>query len=67
MIERNQNMSSIFESRNTPVMGEYEVVVLGGGPSGIAAAAAAARSGRSTILVERYGFLGGSGTAACMR
>lgn len=66
MIERNQNMSSIFESRNTPVMGEYEVVVLGGGPSGIAAAAAAARSGRSTILVERYGFLGGSGTAACI-
>ena len=45
-------------------MGEYEVVVLGGGPAGIAAAAAAARSGRSTILIERYGFLGGSGTAA---
>ena len=66
MIERNQNMPSIFESRNTPAMGEYEVVVLGGGPSGIAAAAAAARSGRSTILVERYGFLGGSGTAACI-
>lgn len=34
------------------------------GPAGIAAAAAAARSGRSTVLVERYGFLGGAGTAA---
>src|SRR5215210_3414090 len=50
--------------RNTPVLGEHEVVVLGGGPAGIAAAAAAGRAGRSTILVERYGFLGGAGTAA---
>lgn len=52
------------ESRKTPIFGEYEVVVLGGGPAGIAAAAAAGRSGRSTILIERYGFLGGAGTAA---
>ncbi|HZY16543.1 MAG TPA: FAD-dependent oxidoreductase [Ramlibacter sp.] len=51
-------------SRQTPVHGEYDVVVLGGGPAGIAAAVAAARSGRSTLLVERYGFLGGMGTAA---
>jgi hypothetical protein len=49
---------------DTPVFGEYDVVVLGGGPAGIAAAAAAARAGRSTLLVERYGFLGGMGTAA---
>jgi hypothetical protein len=51
-------------ARTTEVLGEHEVVVLGGGPAGIAAAAAAARAGRSTILVERYGFLGGAGTAA---
>jgi hypothetical protein len=48
----------------TPVFGDYDVVVLGGGPAGIAAAVAAARAGRSTLLVERYGFLGGMGTAA---
>lgn len=51
-------------SRETPVFGEFDVVVLGGGPSGIMAAAAAARAGRSTLLVEGYGFLGGMGTAA---
>jgi hypothetical protein len=51
-------------SRETPVLGEYEVVVLGGGPAGIAAAVTAARTGRSTLLIERCGFLGGMGTAA---
>jgi hypothetical protein len=51
-------------SRETPVYGDYEVVVVGGGPAGIAAAIAAGRSGRSTIVIERYGFCGGAGTAA---
>ncbi len=50
--------------RETPIWGEYDVVVLGGGPAGIAAAAAAARGGCFTLLIERYGFLGGMGTAA---
>lgn len=49
-------------ARNTPVYGEFDVVVIGGGPAGITTAAAAARAGRSTLLVERYGFLGGAGT-----
>jgi len=51
-------------ARQIPLYGEYEVVVLGGGPAGITAAAAAARAGRRTLLIERYGFLGGMGTAA---
>lgn len=50
--------------RRTPLWGEYEVVVLGGGPAGITAALAAGRRGRKTILIEGYGFLGGAGTAA---
>src|SRR5277367_4060918 len=58
-------MKTIQEpAREIPVYGEYEVAVLGGGPAGIAAAVAAARAGRRTLLVERYGFLGGMGTAA---
>ena len=58
-------MESVLEpERRIPLLGEYEVVVLGGGPAGIAAAVACSRAGRSTLLVERYGFLGGMGTAA---
>lgn len=53
----------IEPSRKTPVYGEFDVVVVGGGPAGIMAAASAARTGHSVILLERYGFLGGAGTA----
>jgi hypothetical protein len=51
-------------ARQVPLYGKYEVVVLGGGPAGIAASVAAASAGRRTLLIERYGFLGGMGTAA---
>jgi FAD dependent oxidoreductase len=53
----------IEPSRTTSVYGEFDVVVVGGGPAGIMAASAAARAGCSTLLIERYGFLGGAGTA----
>ncbi|CAG7640585.1 hypothetical protein PAESOLCIP111_04151 [Paenibacillus solanacearum] len=43
---------------------EADVVVCGGGPAGINAAIAAGRSGAKTVLVERYGFVGGMSTAA---
>lgn len=41
----------------------YDVVVVGGGTAGVAAAIAAARGGARTLLLERYGFLGGMATA----
>lgn len=46
-----------------PVAPAVDVLVVGGGSSGIAAATAAAREGARTVLVERYGFLGGTSTA----
>lgn len=42
---------------------EHEVIVAGGGTAGIVAAVAAARNGADTVLIERYGFLGGTMTA----
>jgi len=49
-------------AREVNVCQEADVVVVGGGPAGIAAAVAAARNSASTILVERYGHLGGMAT-----
>ena len=43
---------------------EVDVLVAGGGPAGVAAAIAAAREGAATLLVERFGYLGGMATAA---
>jgi len=54
------------ETLETPLVGRHQVVVAGGGPSGVIAALAAARSGADTLLIERYAFLGGNGTAGLM-
>ncbi|MEK3883749.1 FAD-dependent oxidoreductase [Paenibacillus sp. PL2-23] len=43
---------------------DTDIVVCGGGPAGINAALAAGRSGAKTLLIERYGFLGGMSTIA---
>src|SRR5437660_5408162 len=45
--------------RQTPVVAETDVLVVGGGPAGQAAAVAAARAGAGVTLLERYGYLGG--------
>jgi hypothetical protein len=51
-------------ARKVDVWAEVDVAVLGGGPAGVCAAAAAARQGASVLLVERYGHFGGTATAA---
>lgn len=50
-------------ARQLPVYGRFDVVVIGGGPAGIAASWSAAKHGAKVLLIERYGFLGGMGTA----
>jgi len=48
--------------KRVPVVAEVDVAVIGGGPGGLPAAIAAARNKANTLLVERYGFLGGMAT-----
>lgn len=58
-------MKTIEEpAREVPVVREVDVVVAGGGPAGVAAAIAAGRNGAKTLLVERYGCLGGMMTGS---
>ncbi len=52
--------------RRTPVVGEYDVIVAGGGPAGLAAAVAAARLGAKTKLIEQAGCLGGVWTSGLL-
>ncbi|MFQ6132679.1 MAG: FAD-dependent oxidoreductase [Armatimonadota bacterium] len=47
------------EAREVPISHQADVVVVGGGTAGPVAALAAARTGARTVLIERYGFLGG--------
>lgn len=49
-------------ARALPVYGRCDVLVVGGGPSGTAAAVAAARAGADVVLLERYNHLGGLST-----
>lgn len=46
-------------TRELPLLRQADVIVVGGGPGGIAAAVMAAREGAQVLLIERYGHLGG--------
>lgn len=48
------------KEKTLSVVNECDVLVVGGGTAGIVAALAAARNGAKTVLVERYGYLGGT-------
>jgi hypothetical protein len=64
--ERTRGERIIEPARAVPVAEKVDVLVAGGGPSGVSAAVAAARAGASVALIERNGCLGGNGTAGLM-
>jgi hypothetical protein len=65
-----------FSSKNTngyiepekelKVYGRYDVIVVGGGPAGFAAALSSVRNGAKTMIIERFPFFGGTATASLM-
>ena len=48
------------------VFGEYDVIIIGGGVAGLVAAIASGRNKVKTLLIERFGYLGGTATASLM-
>jgi len=60
------NINAINETLTTPVLGEYDAVVVGGGPAGCGAAIALGRSGMKTLLIEKFNCLGGAWTTGFM-
>ena len=59
-----KNGTGVFHEpgRDIPVYHRCDVLVVGGGPSGCAAALAAARAGADVVVLERYNHLGGLST-----
>lgn len=72
LLERNRmelklDRDAVVEpERRIQVAADVDVLVAGGGPAGICAALAAARTGARTMVVEHYGFLGGMWTAGLL-
>ncbi len=57
-----RDLKIVEPERETPVLAQTDVLVVGGGSAGVCAAVAAARAGAEVVLVERYGSLGGLAT-----
>lgn len=56
-------MAYVTETLETKIAGEYDVIVVGGGPAGTGAALAAARHGKKTLVIERFSCMGGMWTS----
>ena len=56
----------INETLTTPVLGEYDAIVVGAGPAGCGAAISLGRSGMKTLLIEKFNCLGGAWTTGFM-
>jgi hypothetical protein len=58
--------SLLFPEEPLPVIETADLIVVGGGSAGTAAAVTAARAGLTTVLVEDFPFLGGMSTGGCV-
>ena len=58
-VQQSSGEHIIEPQREIPVVDRVDVLVVGGGPSGVAAALSASRAGAATLLIERYNHLGG--------
>jgi len=56
-------MGNAIDESKLPVVDDVDVLVIGGGPAGVAAALAAARQGADTLIIEQFNCLGGVATA----
>ncbi len=56
-------MKYVEEKLETEILGEYDVIIVGGGPSGVGAAITSGRRGLKTLLIEKSGCLGGMQTS----
>ena len=56
----------ISETLQTPVAGEYDIIVAGAGPAGVAAAVTAGRLGAKVLLIEQGHAVGGIATIGLM-
>lgn len=54
------------KEKNIPVLGSYDAIVVGSGPSGIGAAVTAGRNGIKVLLIEYSGSVGGISTSGLM-
>ncbi len=60
-------MSTYLEpAHEIPVARDVDVLIVGGGPAGLTAAVASARNGAKTVLVEQFGYLGGTAIVSLM-
>ena len=59
-------MKYIEPAKEIDVFGEYDVIVVGGGVTGLTSAIASGRNNAKTLLIEQFGYLGGTATASLM-
>ena len=58
--------SAVLNKNKIKVNNQWDVIVVGGGPAGCAAATAAAREGAKVLIIESTGALGGMGTSGLL-